>query len=84
MILLAGLRDGGVKLLPLRQAQGELVKAREAGADMLLPYTVGPENGSLALARKALKWAVPMTGPWTLSFPNFIQKAGSAIERSAK
>ena len=62
------------------QAQAELAKAREAGADMLLPYTVGPENGSLALARKALKWTVPMTGPWTLSFPNFIQKAGSAAE----
>ena len=62
------------------QAQTELTKARTAGADVLLPYTVGPENGSIALARKALKWDVPMTGPWTLSFPNFIQKAGSAAE----
>ena len=62
------------------QAQAELAKAREAGADVLLPYTVGPENGSIALARKAMKWTVPMTGPWTLSFPNFIQKAGAAAE----
>jgi len=62
------------------QAQDLLSKARDAGADVLLTYTVGPENGSLALARKALKWTVPMTGSWTLSFPNFIQKAGASAE----
>ena len=61
-------------------AENMLSKARDAGADVLLTYTVGPENGSIALARKALKWSVPLTGPWPLSFPNFIQKAGATAE----
>lgn len=79
-----GLEPAYVGRFPLgltpEQARVELEKARQAGADVLLPYTVGPENGSIALARKAMKWSVPITGPWTLSFPNFIQKAGAAAE----
>ena len=79
-----GLKPAYVGRFPLGLTPGDaqqmLAKARDAGADVLLTYTVGPENGSIALARKALKWKVPLTGAWPLSFPNFIQKAGDAAE----
>jgi branched-chain amino acid transport system substrate-binding protein len=58
----------------------ELKAAREAGANVIVGYTVGPENAVIAKGRKALKWEVPFVGPWTLSFPFFIDGARDAAE----
>ncbi len=58
----------------------ELKTAREAGANAIVGYTVGPENAVIAKGRKALKWDVPFVGPWTLSFPFFIDGAKDAAE----
>ncbi|MGB4061830.1 MAG: ABC transporter substrate-binding protein [Burkholderiaceae bacterium] len=58
----------------------ELKAAREAGANAIVGYTVGPENAVIAKGRKALKWDVPFVGPWTLSFPFFIDGAKDAAE----
>lgn len=58
----------------------ELKAAREAGANVVLSYTVGPENAVIAKGRQALKWSVPQVGPWTLSFPFFIDGAGAAAD----
>ncbi len=58
----------------------ELKAARDAGANVIVGYTVGPENAVIAKGRKALKWDVPFVGPWTLSFPFFIDGAKEAAE----
>ncbi len=58
----------------------ELKAARDAGANVIVGYTVGPENAVIAKGRRALKWDVPFVGPWTLSFPFFIDGAQEAAE----
>jgi branched-chain amino acid transport system substrate-binding protein len=58
----------------------ELKAARDAGASVIVGYTVGQENAVIAKGRKALKWEVPFVGPWTLSFPFFIDGAKEAAE----
>jgi branched-chain amino acid transport system substrate-binding protein len=58
----------------------ELKAAKDAGASVIVGYTVGPENAVIAKGRKALKWDVPFVGPWTLSFPFFIDGAKDAAE----
>ncbi len=58
----------------------ELKAARDAGANVIVGYTVGPENAVIAKGRRAIKWDVPFVGPWTLSFPFFIDGAKEAAE----
>ena len=53
----------------------ELQAAREAGANVIFSYTVGPENAVIANGRKDLGWKVPQVGAWPLSFPFFIDGA---------
>ena len=64
----------------VKDLQAELKAAREAGANVVLSYTVGPENAVIAKGREELKWTVPQVGAWPLSFPFFIQGAGAAAE----
>jgi branched-chain amino acid transport system substrate-binding protein len=64
----------------VKDLQAELKAAREAGANVVLSYTVGPENAVIAKGREELKWSVPQVGAWPLSFPFFIQGAGAAAE----
>ena len=58
----------------------ELKAARAAGANVIFSMTVGPENAVIANGRKALGWKVPQVGPWTLSFPFFIDGGKDAAE----
>jgi branched-chain amino acid transport system substrate-binding protein len=60
--------------------KAEMEKARGAGANVIIAYTVGPENAVIARSRLAAGWNAPLVGPWTLSFPNFIDTAGPAAE----
>lgn len=53
----------------------ELRAAKDAGADVVFSYTVGPENAVIANGRKAMGWKVPQVGAWPLSFPFFIDGA---------
>lgn len=57
-----------------------LKAAREAGANVIFSYTVGPENAAIANGRRDLRWDVPQVGAWPLSFPFFIKGAGPAAE----
>lgn len=57
-----------------------LKAAREAGANVIFSYTVGPENAAIANGRRDLRWDVPQVGAWPLSFPFFIKGAGAAAE----
>lgn len=58
----------------------ELREARDAGANVIFSYTVGPELATIARTRQALGWKVPQVGPWPLSFPNFIDGSKGAAE----
>ncbi len=53
-----------------------LVAAREAGAEALLTYGIGPELAQIANGAAKLGWPVPIIGSWPLSMSNFIDNAG--------
>ncbi len=54
----------------------QLLKAKEAGAQAILTYAIGPELAQIANGMEKLEWKVPMIGSWTLSMANFIDNAG--------
>jgi len=54
----------------------QLLRAKQAGAEALLTYAVGPELAQIANGMERLGWKVPMIGSWTLSMANFIDNAG--------
>jgi branched-chain amino acid transport system substrate-binding protein len=54
----------------------QLLKAKQAGAQAILTYGIGPELAQIANGMEKLGWKVPMIGSWTLSMANFIDNAG--------
>lgn len=54
----------------------QLLKAKEAGAEVILTYAIGPELAQIANGMAKLGWKKPMIGSWTLSMANFIDTAG--------
>lgn len=54
----------------------QLLRAKEAGAQAILTYGIGPELAQIANGMEKLNWKVPMIGAWTLSMGNFIDNAG--------
>jgi branched-chain amino acid transport system substrate-binding protein len=57
-----------------------LVKARDAGAQVLLVYGIGPEQGSIAAANAKLGMRLPIIGSWPNATDSFIDAAGAAGE----
>jgi branched-chain amino acid transport system substrate-binding protein len=55
----------------------QLLRAKEAGADSVLTYAIGPELAQIANGMAKLGWKVPMVGSWTLSMASFIDTAGA-------
>lgn len=66
--------------LGVKNLEKELTAARDAGANAIFSYTVGPENATIALGKRALNWNVPQVGAWPLSFPFFINGAKAAAD----
>lgn len=58
----------------------QLLKAKEAGAEAVLTYGIGPELAQIANGMTKLGWKVPMIGSWTLSMANYIDNAGPGGE----
>ena len=58
----------------------QLLKAKEAGAQAILTYGIGPELAQIANGMTKLGWKVPMIGSWTLSMANYIDNAGPGGE----
>ena len=54
----------------------QLLRAKEAGADVILTYGIGPELAQIANGQAKLGWKVPLIGSWTLSMASFIDNAG--------
>ncbi len=55
----------------------QVLRAKEAGADVILTYAIGPELAQIANAMGRQGWKVPMIGSWTLSMASFIDGAGT-------
>jgi branched-chain amino acid transport system substrate-binding protein len=55
----------------------QLLKAKEAGADVILTYGIGPELAQIANGMAKLGWKVPIIGSWTLSMANYIDNSGA-------
>jgi branched-chain amino acid transport system substrate-binding protein len=49
--------------------------AKEAGADAVVVYSVGPEQGAAVKARFNMGWKVPYFAPWTLSIRSVTEYA---------
>lgn len=77
-----GLRPVAVERFNLRDVDmtPQLLRAKAAGAEVLLTYGIGPELAHIANQRARLGWKVPMVGSWTLSMANFIDNAGPNAE----
>ena len=58
----------------------QLLKAKEAGAEAVLTYGIGPELAQIANGMTKLGWKVPLIGSWTLSMANYIDNAGPGGE----
>ena len=58
----------------------QLLKAKSAGAQVILTYGIGPELAQIANGMTKLGWKVPMVGSWTLSMANYIDNAGPGGE----
>ncbi len=55
----------------------QLLRAKEAGADVILTYGIGPELAQIANGMAKLGWKVPIVGSWTLSMASFIDTSGA-------
>jgi branched-chain amino acid transport system substrate-binding protein len=55
----------------------QVLKAKQAGANVILTYAIGPELAQIANAMGKLGWKVPIVGSWTLSMASFIDTAGA-------
>jgi len=58
----------------------QLLKAKEAGAEVVLTYGIGPELAQIANGMTKLGWKVPIIGSWTLSMANYIDNSGPGGE----
>ena len=55
----------------------QLLRAKEAGADCVLTYGIGPELAQLANGMAKLGWKVPTIGSWTLSMASFLDPSAA-------
>jgi len=55
----------------------QLLRAKEAGADVILTYGIGPELAQIANGQAKLGWKVPLVGSWTLSMSSFIDTSAA-------
>lgn len=58
----------------------QALRAKDAGADVVLTYAIGPELAQTVNAIVKLGWKVPVMGSWTLSMASFIDSAGPNAE----
>ncbi len=58
----------------------QLSRARDAGAQAVLTYGIGPELAVIANDMAKLGWNAPIIGSWTLSMSSFVDRAGPNAE----
>ncbi|MCX7256322.1 MAG: ABC transporter substrate-binding protein [Polaromonas sp.] len=68
--------------LGVKDVTAELKAARDAGANAVFSYSLGPESVAIAQGRQALGWKVPQVGAWALSFPAYVDVAKEAADNT--
>ena len=58
----------------------QLKAAKEAGAEAIIMYGIGPELAALVKSRDQIKWKVPTFAGWTASMQSFIEQSGKSGE----
>ncbi|RYF17142.1 MAG: ABC transporter substrate-binding protein [Comamonadaceae bacterium] len=58
----------------------EMKQLKASGADALIGWTVGPEEGVISAARAATGWNVPQFGPWGLSHRSAFEVSKGKVE----
>lgn len=58
----------------------QLKAAKDAGAEAIIMYGIGPELAAVVKSRDAMKWKVPTFAGWTASMQNFIEQSGKSGE----
>jgi branched-chain amino acid transport system substrate-binding protein len=58
----------------------QLKRAREAGAEVVITYSLGTEAAMLTNSARKLKWNVPIVGPWGMSQLAYATLAGANAE----
>lgn len=58
----------------------EMKQLKDSGADALIGWTVGPEQGVISAARAAAGWNVPQYGPWGLAHGSAFEVSKGAVE----
>ncbi|MBS4037222.1 MAG: ABC transporter substrate-binding protein [Hydrogenophaga sp.] len=58
----------------------EMKQLKDSGADALIGWTVGPEQGVISASRAAAGWNVPQYGPWGLAHASAFDVSKGAVE----
>lgn len=58
----------------------EVAEARDAGAEAIIAYTVGPEMAVLARARSEARFRGQLMGPWPMSLSTVWEESGGSAE----
>lgn len=58
----------------------EMKQLKDSGADALIGWTVGPEQGVIAASRAALGWKVLQLGPWGLSHASALKTSAGKVD----
>lgn len=81
----AGLKPAAVVRFKLgvQNLEPEMQQLKASGADALIGWTVGPEEGVISAARVAVGWKVPQLGPWGLSHASAFTASRGQVEGTA-
>ena len=81
----AGLKPAAVVRFKLgvQNLEPEMQQLKASGADALIGWTVGPEQGVISAARAAVGWKVPQLGPWGLSHASAFATSQGRVEGTA-
>lgn len=64
----------------VKSLEDEIRQLRDSGADALIGWTVGPEQGVISASRVAVGWKVPQFGPWGLAHASAYNVSGGKVE----
>lgn len=81
----AGLKPAAVARFKIgvQNLEPEMQQLKASGADALIGWTVGPEEGVISAARVAVGWKVPQLGPWGLSHASAFAASHGHVEGAA-
>jgi branched-chain amino acid transport system substrate-binding protein len=67
----------------VKSLDDEMQQLKASGADSLIGWTVGPEQGVISASRAAVGWKVPQLGPWGLSHSSAFSTSGGKVDGAA-